>query len=195
MDKILDSDIFIIATVRGKDKYVLEEVDGKQVPRKVGIGYSQRDDLEFLFTVALNIEQDTHLFTSVKDNTHLFENRNDVISEKDGELIYKWATGGDVKSKIKEIEQAKEEAKAKIAQNADKEAKRMAEEADKKKARRTKSLDDLKNEVITLCRDLTKAGKRDLVLKALEDAIGTNNPKNIENIEQAEKAIESLQDL
>lgn len=198
MDKILDSDLFIIANVRGKDKYVLEEVDGHQVPRKVGLGYSQRDDLEFLFTVALTIEQNTHFFTSVKDNTHMFEGRNDVLTEKDGELIYNWSTGKDgkdTKTKAEELRKAREEAEAKIAQNAEKEAQKMAEEAEKKKKRATKTLPQLKEEVIKLCQELAKDGKRELAVKVLEETTGSKNPKNIGDLEQAEKAIESLQEL
>jgi hypothetical protein len=36
MEKILQAPLHIIATVRGKDEYVLEEKNGKQVPKKVG---------------------------------------------------------------------------------------------------------------------------------------------------------------
>ena len=41
-EKILQAPIHIIATVRGKDEYTLEEQNGKKVPKKVGLGYTQR---------------------------------------------------------------------------------------------------------------------------------------------------------
>lgn len=197
MDKILDSDAFIVATVRGKDKYVLEDQDGKQIPRKVGIGYSQRDDLEFLFTVAVTIEQDTHYFTSVKDNTHLFENRNDILSEKDGELIYKWATGGDVKSKQKELDKVKEEAKAKIALKAEDEAKQMAKEVEtkKKKEEGKLSLKELKDSILIKCKELSDRGKRQDVISTLKDLNGSPNPNDITDKAIAEKVIKVFESL
>lgn len=94
-EKILQSPIYIIATVRGKDEYVLEETNGKKVPKKVGLGYSQRDGLEFDYTITLNLDQNTHRFSATKDNTHLFEDRYDVLTEEDGEAIYRWANSGE----------------------------------------------------------------------------------------------------
>lgn len=95
-EKILQSPIHIIATVRGKDEYVLEDSNGKKVPKKVGMGYTQRDGTEFNYTVTLNLDQSTHRFDATKDNTHLFEDRYDVLTEADGEAIYNWANSGEV---------------------------------------------------------------------------------------------------
>lgn len=105
-EKILQSPIYIIATVRGKDEYVLEDSNGKKVPKKVGLGYSQRDGLEFDYTVTLNLDQNTHRFSATKDNTHLFEDRYDVLTEEDGEAIYNWANSGDVPAKMPKAEPA-----------------------------------------------------------------------------------------
>lgn len=105
-EKILQSPIYIIATVRGKDEYVLEDSNGKKVPKKVGLGYSQRDGLEFDYTVTLNLDQNTHRFSATKDNTHLFEDRYDVLTEEDGEAIYNWANSGDAPAKKPNAEPA-----------------------------------------------------------------------------------------
>ena len=105
-EKILQSPIYIIATVRGKDEYVLEDSNGKKVPKKVGLGYSQRDGLEFDYTVTLNLDQNTHRFSATKDNTHLFEDRYDVLTEEDGEAIYNWANSGDAPAKMQKAEPA-----------------------------------------------------------------------------------------
>ena len=129
-DKLIDSPIHLFATVRGKDKYVLEEQNGKQIPRKVGVGYEQRDDLEYLFTVAFTLEQDTHYFSTVKDNTHMFEDRNDILTERDGRKLYQWATGGNIEQKRAELEKAKEEAKVKIAMGEEEVAKKVLLEKD-----------------------------------------------------------------
>jgi hypothetical protein len=103
MEKILQSPLHVIATVRGKDEYLLEDKEGKKVPKKVGLGYKQRDDVEYEYTVTFNIDQKTHIADITKDNTHLFENKYEVLTEKDGEELYKWANSGiQVEKKPKE---------------------------------------------------------------------------------------------
>ena len=95
MEKILQAPIHIIATVRGKDEYVLEEKNGKQTPKKVGLGFKQRDGVEYNYTATFNIAQDTHIAEATKDNTHIFEGRYEVLTEKDGEALYDWANVGE----------------------------------------------------------------------------------------------------
>lgn len=95
MEKILQAPIHIIATVRGKDEYVLEEKNGKQAPKKVGLGFKQRDGVEYNYTATFNIAQDTHIAEATKDNTHIFEGRYEVLTEKDGEALYDWANAGE----------------------------------------------------------------------------------------------------
>lgn len=94
MEKILQSPAHIICTVRGKDEYTLEEKNGKQTPRKVGLGYKQRDNTEYDYTITFNIDQSTHVASAMKDNTHIFENKFNVLTEKDGKAIYEWANSG-----------------------------------------------------------------------------------------------------
>ena len=69
MEKVLQSPLHVIATVRGKDEYVLEEKNGKQAPKKVGIGYKQRDGVAYTYTVTFNREQERDIGMSVKNNT------------------------------------------------------------------------------------------------------------------------------
>ena len=95
MEKILLSEIHIIACARGKTEWVLEEHNGKQVPKKVGMGATQDKDISFDYTVSFQLEQTTHNATADKDNTHLFEDKIDVLTEKDGEALYEWANSGD----------------------------------------------------------------------------------------------------
>ena len=106
-EKILQAPIHIIATVRGKDAYVLEQdKNGKQIPKKVGLGYTQRDGLEFEYTVTFNIDQATHVADATKDNTHIFENRYDMLTEKDGKSLYDWANDGIEKEPALEVKLA-----------------------------------------------------------------------------------------
>lgn len=93
-EAIIQAPIHIINTARGKDEYVMDEKDGKKAPRKVGLGIKAEDDTEYEYTVTFNINQDNHIATVMKDNTHLFENRYEVLTEKDGVDLYKWANSG-----------------------------------------------------------------------------------------------------
>lgn len=95
MEKILQSPIHVIATVRGKDTYILEDKNGKQVPKKAGVGYQARTDTEYNYTVTFNLAQDSHVADATKDNTHMFEGRYEVLTEKDGERLYAWANDGE----------------------------------------------------------------------------------------------------
>lgn len=48
----------MIATVRAKTEYVLNNEGGKSVPKKVGLGHIQRDNIEYEFDIKAMIEQD-----------------------------------------------------------------------------------------------------------------------------------------
>jgi len=198
MDLILDCDAHVIVTVRGKDKYVMEEVNGRQTVSKKNLGYQQRDDFEYLFTLSLNIDKDTHVFTNLKDNTHLFEDRNnDVITEKDGSKLIEWASSGNVSEKIEQIEKAKEEAKQRIALNEEEEAKKMADEVEKKKKKQENklTLDELKADILLKCKELSDQGKRDIVISTLKDLNKSPNPNDIKSKSIAEKVIEAFDKL
>ena len=72
-----------------------KEKNGKQAPKKVGLGYKQRDGVEYNYTVTFNIDQETHISSVSKDNTHIFEGKFEVLTEKDGEALYDWANSGE----------------------------------------------------------------------------------------------------
>lgn len=95
MEKILQSPIHVICTARGKDTYVLEEKNGRQTPKKTGVGSVARQDTEYNYSVTFNLSQDTHIADATKDNTHIFEGRYDVLTEKDGEKLFAWANTGE----------------------------------------------------------------------------------------------------
>lgn len=103
MDTILNAPIHIIATARGKDEWVMEDKGGKQVPKKVGLGAQQDKDVTYEYTVSFMIEQDTHIASPDKDNTHLFEGRYEVLTEKDGEKLYDWANDSDIPATVKKM--------------------------------------------------------------------------------------------
>lgn len=57
IDAMLQSPLHIIATMRAKTEYVLEEDDkGRKVPRKVGMAPVQRDGMEYEFTLVGDLD-------------------------------------------------------------------------------------------------------------------------------------------
>lgn len=153
MEKVLQSPLHIIATVRGKDEYVLEEKNGKQTPKKVGLGYKQRDGVEYNYTATFNIAQDTHIAEVTKDNTHIFEGRYEVLTEKDGEAIYDWANTG--------VKPAKKEPKVVEA---------------------PKTVEEIQNDVLDLLKLLGGSANKDIV-EIVEKTLGMKNPKACNDID------------
>ena len=97
VDFIVETKVHLIATGRGKDEYVMEndEKTKKTQLKKVGVGVQQEKDTEYEYMVTFNIAQDTNVATAMKDNSGLFTNKYDVLTEKDGEALYDWANGGE----------------------------------------------------------------------------------------------------
>ncbi len=193
-DTIIDSPIHVFATVRGDDKYVLEEVNGKQVPRKVPLGYDQRKNTEYLFTVSFMLEQDSHIATAVKDNTHIFEDRNDILTEKHGENLCKWANDGDIESKRAELEKEKDEAKTKIKLNEDDEAKEMAESIDKKRKSQKLTLPQILTQIDVLAKEKAKNSRKG-VMTAITKHHSNANYNSISDIEVAKKVLVELENI
>jgi len=94
LDAMLYCKAHLIACLRGKDQYVLEEKNGKQVPKKVGLGAEQRPGFEYECQLTLLIEQDTHITSPMKDNTHIFDGKYEILTEKHGQLLKAWAEAG-----------------------------------------------------------------------------------------------------
>ena len=90
IQKILQSPVHIIATMRSKQEYVLAEKNGRQVPEKVGMKGITREGMDYELTTVfeLDIKHQAHVS---KDRTSLFDKMPDfVISEKTGESILQW---------------------------------------------------------------------------------------------------------
>ncbi len=90
VQKILQSNIHIIGTMRSKTDYVLSEKNGKQVPEKVGMKPVQREDSEYEFTVVFELNQ-KHQANVGKDRTGLFSKRPELFLTADvGDEINQW---------------------------------------------------------------------------------------------------------
>jgi hypothetical protein len=107
IDAILQSPAHIIATMRSKTEYVIEENEkGKKVPRKIGMAPVQREGMDFEFTLVFDIEQSHHLATASKDRTSLFDGVCNKIDREAGERLREWLESGDAPpvAKINDIQ-------------------------------------------------------------------------------------------
>lgn len=108
MDRILQSDRHIIATLRTKQDYVLNKKDGKYIPEKVGLKAIQRDGVDYEFTIVFDINL-RHLSTASKDRTSLFTGIKEFsITTETGKAILDWCNAGTTVEDVKkQIQQAK----------------------------------------------------------------------------------------
>lgn len=101
IDKIIQSDIHIITTVRNKQDYEMnKDQNGKVKVEKVGMRQETRDGYEYELTVSLDIINDKHLTKAGKDRTGLFMNKPEfIITEETGKTIIEWCNSGIVETK------------------------------------------------------------------------------------------------
>lgn len=93
VDTVLRSRCAIFATVRSKTEYVIEDVNGKKVPRKIGMAPVFRDGLEYEFTVFMEMSQD-HYANASKDNTGIFEGVPFIPTDEHGKSLRSWLETG-----------------------------------------------------------------------------------------------------
>jgi len=99
-DKILQSNAHIIATMRTKQDYVLNQKDGKFIPEKVGLKAVQKDGLDYEFTLVFDVDI-KHFATSSKDRTGLFMGKPEfVINQGTGKRILDWCNTGSESEEI-----------------------------------------------------------------------------------------------
>ena len=188
MEKVLQAPIHILATVRGKDEYLLEDKNGKQVPKKVGLGYKQRGDVEYEYTVTFNIDQQTHIATQTKDNTHLFEERYEVLTEKDGVALYEWANSGDAPASSP----AKKEKKIEVQQKeieVVKEPEESTVETDEPDFDDEVSALDLQKKITTLAKTFEASVKKEFGAKVKVVLVTTANYNKCEDMEQLQEIL------
>ena len=91
IDTMLGSTCHIVATMRSKTEWVLEQNDkGRTVPRKVGLAPDQRKDVEYEYDLVLDLSRDGHVATASKDRTGIFDDRHEVPSEAMGAELLAW---------------------------------------------------------------------------------------------------------
>lgn len=98
-NKLVNAMVFsktnIIATMRSKTAYTMEENEkGKVVPRRVGLAPVQRAGTEYEFTIVFDVDM-SHVATSGKDRTGLFEDLMEPLSPEVGKVIAEWCGSGE----------------------------------------------------------------------------------------------------
>lgn len=168
-EKILEAPAHILCSARGKDDWVLEEKNGKQVPKKVGIGSQTDKDITYEVMLSLQIDQDTHIAHADKDNTGLWGmDRYTVVTAKDGEALYDWCENGvaptpkapPIQTNVENYEPSDE-------------------------------LDTLKKQIIAKATELGGSKNKDVA--AVAKKLG--NPNKIEDINDAKKYLEALNNI
>ena len=90
IQKILSSPCHILATMRTKQDYVLNEKNGKYIPEKVGLKSIQRQDVDYEFTLVFDLDI-KHNAVASKDRTGLFMGKPEfIITENTGKRILNW---------------------------------------------------------------------------------------------------------
>lgn len=120
VDAIIQSRMHVIVTMRSKTEYVMETVNGKQVPKKVGMAPIQRDGMEYEFDIVGDMDFDNNLIIT---KTRCRKLTGEVIKRPGGEtaeIIKEWLSDGverpdtarltELKKLAKEKEQAVDKA-------------------------------------------------------------------------------------
>src|SRR5690606_2033346 len=102
-DKILQCNAHVIATMRTKQDYVLNQKDGKFIPEKVGLKAVQRDGIDFEFTLVFDIDI-KHFAVSSKDRTGLFMDKPEFrITSSTGQKILEWCNEGAAQEPVTKV--------------------------------------------------------------------------------------------
>ena len=95
LDAIIQAPIHIIATMRAKTAYDISNENGRSKVQKLGVAPTQRDGIEFEFTLVGEINVNSHLCDFTKDRTGLFAAQiPEMITVETGERIRAWLEGG-----------------------------------------------------------------------------------------------------
>lgn len=95
VDTILQSPCHIIASMRSKTAYeVVDDGSGKKAPKKIGMAPVQRDGMEYEFTVVMDLAVESHIATSSKDRTGLFDGQYFKPTIETGKQLLSWLDAG-----------------------------------------------------------------------------------------------------
>lgn len=167
VEKMLQSNVHIIATMRSKTKFVQEKGDDNRTTvRKIGLNPIQKDGMEYEFTTFFEIDAEHNAFGS-KDRTGLFDQQYFVITPKTGRTLMSWLNGGTT-------------AKAKVIAVS--------------KATPKEALATMQQEVVELCQGLG-GSKNEKLMTLLKKYDKAGNPNKIKDIEKLKELQTKLNDM
>lgn len=168
IDKILTAPAHIICCARGKDEWLLEDKNGKQVPKKVGLGSQTDKDISYEMMLSFQLEQDTHIAHADKDNTNIWGSlKYKMLTAEDGEVLYDWCDTGAVPEPKKQVIED------------------LSTEDE---------LPTLKKEIISLCSKLGGSKNTEL-MTTLKKFITSGNPNGIKEVSVAKECFETLKKI
>lgn len=175
INKLAESNLHIIATMRGKDQYVMSTNDkGRATVEKLGVGAKQRDGFEYEFTCTFLIDQKTSMSEAQKDNTHIFENDGAVkLSEDHGKKIIQWANTSKLEAPKKTT---------------------TAQKASQSQEDSTDELGEILKQIDTLAKEKAKIDKTK-VAPAIKSAHNSANYNSIKDVDVAKKVLAALNEI
>lgn len=111
VDKIQQSPIHIIVTIRTKQEYAVIPgggKNGKNAIEKLGMKPVQSNDLDYEFLIAFHVNEDNEVVAK-KDNTGLFKGEEFRIEASHGEKLREWLIEGKEVKTVTEERKEKEE--------------------------------------------------------------------------------------
>ena len=162
IEAIVSAKINIIATMRAKTEYILnkDEKTGKSTPQKVGLGSVQRDGVDYEFTIMFELDRDSHIASAGKDRTSMFYTPC-IISEETGHRIKSWLTDPKPVEPAQKSEPPKKE---------------------------TKKRDPMPYLLQDLSKRIESGESKESVLKVYADILKTDNVRELEQLNDAEKS-------
>lgn len=112
VNAVLHSKTHLIATMRTKTEYVVENNDkGKAAPKKVGTAPIQRDGFEYEFDITFEVALD-HTAVAGKDRSSLFDQRIFKPTNATGQELRAWLESGAAEKPAPAVEAPKDEFRA-----------------------------------------------------------------------------------
>jgi len=93
IDTLLQSKLHVIVTMRSKTEYIVEDIKGKQVPRKVGMAPVMRDGMEYEFDIVVDLDLQ-HNGVITKTRCRMLDGQVfSPIDDDMGRIVKQWCSG------------------------------------------------------------------------------------------------------
>lgn len=94
-DGIIRSKLHIIATMRSKTEYVVEQVNGRNVPRKVGLAPQLREGSEYEFDIVAEMDSENNMVITKSRIPTLSERVFKKPGKEVSKLLNEWLNSGE----------------------------------------------------------------------------------------------------